>query len=412
MTAITLAWAGAAFADPQIDQQVRADTPAYVAVIDAGSSGTRLAVYSPISRDQLTVMRIMKSSPNSPGLSSFAADPENAGPKAIDPLLQQLSAYLAKQGINASDVPVALLATAGMRLVREQDPLAASAILASTGQSLSASAHPVLANKILPGSKEALFAWVDANAQAGSLDEPAPNVGTAEIGGASAQVAFLSSKPRGPGVVKARVGGRTLPVVAVSYLGLGADQARDTMKSVTRGGLPCFPNNASGQNPEFYAVTSSRPVPSGQALFQPAACADANRTVIRRDMSSRSVPKDLWLRNLRDRPGFEESRFIGVATVAYTYQDLGLGGTAVPQSEFDRKLRETCAGADAWPRVLALYAGTSTAFADLLCSNGSYVKQFLFGRQGLGVDPERLDAAPDAVDPSWSEGYALTVLFP
>jgi len=40
------------------------------------------------------------------------------------------------------------------------------------------------------------------------------------------------------------------------------------------------------------------------------------------------------------------------------------------------------------------------------------VKQFLFGRQGLGVDPEHLDAAPDAVDASWSEGYALTVLFP
>ena len=49
-----------------------------------------------------------------------------------------------------------------------------------------------------------------------------------------------------------------------------------------------------------------------------------------------------------------------------------------------------------------------------LCSSGSYLDSFFFGPYGVGLDPARFDAQPDLPggEPSWSEGYAITVLHP
>jgi hypothetical protein len=387
-----------------------ADDVAYVAVIDAGSSGTRLAVFTPDAQDSLTVERIFKSSPNTAALSSFVGNPADAGPKAIGPLLDQLAAFLDKQGIKDGDVPIALYATAGMRLVDRKNPQASRAIFESTGATLAASGHTILDNRILPGAKEALYAWVDANSEVGTIDDQAPRTGTVEIGGASAEVAFFSAEPRGPGVINVRVGGRKLPVVAVSYLGLGADQARDAMKRHSRGGNVCFPNNASGTNPEFYTPTSARPVKSSAALFRTSDCGAAYRSAIRSTMTDQKVPTNLVLRRLRERPGFSLSNFIGISTIVYTYGYFGLAGG--PQNDLIKATSRNCSGDNAWPRVLSLFGEGSTAYADTLCSNGAYVNEFLYGRQGLGVPATALDPTPEGIDPTWIEGYALTVIYP
>ena len=93
------------------------------------------------------------------GLSSFASTPATAGPDAIAPLIAQLSEYLTEQGISKAEVPVAMLATAGMRNVQDADEDAAQSIMASTAATIAASGFPTAANRILPGVQEVSLAW-------------------------------------------------------------------------------------------------------------------------------------------------------------------------------------------------------------------------------------------------------------
>jgi len=114
----------------------------YLVVIDAGSSGTRLTLFANTS-GTLRPRATYVAPTTSRGLSSFELTPHQAGPESITPLLTQLDVYLAQNGISMSSVPVSLLATAGMRDVRRDDPAAAQAILDSTAQTLAASGHLV-----------------------------------------------------------------------------------------------------------------------------------------------------------------------------------------------------------------------------------------------------------------------------
>lgn len=385
-------------------------TPTYVAVIDAGSSGTRLGLFE--TAEGITVEQVYRAPQRSAGLSSFAANTSAAGPEAVQPLLDQLTGYLGDQGIALDDVPIALLATAGMRRLKLEDPVATREIFASTRTTLDASGLPVLANRILPDTQEAILAWLDANAKAGTLQTPAKDVGIVEVGGASAQVAFRSLTLTGPGVSTVTVSGRQIGVVAVSYLGLGANESRGLMQVATSGGELCFPNNSSGTDPVDYLSSSTMPVPSAQADFLGAFCGRAYASVIR-DVAAQS-PRAVRPRNLGSLGGFARATFIGLGAIPFAYADLKIPADEDERVSLLRALRTTCKGDDAWADVRALFPVPTPSVAETTCSLGSYTSQFLFGPFGIGLDPARFDAQPTLPggDPSWSEGYAITVLHP
>lgn len=382
----------------------------YIAVIDGGSSGTRLALYE--SSTGVTVTETFRAPTRTAGLSSFAGDPAAAGPTAIAPLLSDLSSHLEAEGIAWSDVPVALLATAGMRRLREQDPAAVRQIFASTRATIIASGFPVRANRILPDYQEALLAWLDANVAAGTLDRPRADIGIVEVGGASAQVAFRTRSASIPGAATVRVDGRDFHVVAVSYLGLGANESRDAMQTLTDGGSFCFPNNASGVDPEFYLAASTYPVKSNAALFRGSPCGRSYTDVVR-DVA-RLSERPARPRNLAVLPGFARASFVGVGTIPAIYSDFQIPADADEQAALQRALRTTCKGVNAWPVVRALRPGPTSVITESLCSTGSYLGQFLFGPTGVGMDPVRFAAQPDLPggEPSWPQGYAITALHP
>lgn len=384
--------------------------PTYVAVIDAGSGGTRISLYE--TGAAVTATRVYRAPSTSAALSSYVADPSAAGPDAVKPLLDQLSAYLGEQGIAVNDVPVALLATAGMRLVKLQYPVATRAIFASTRATLDASDFPVLANRILPATQEALLAWLDANARAATINTPAKDVGIVEMGGASAQVAFRSPRTMGPGVSTVTISGRQIGVVAVSYLGLGVNEARGLMQAVTSGGELCFPNNESGTDPVDYVAASPLPVPSDQADFLAGRCSRAYASVIR-DVASTSI-RDIRPRNLSKLAGFSRATFVGLGAIPFTYSDFKIPANADERISLQRAVRSTCKGADAWADVRSLYPAPTPSVAETLCANGAYTGELLFGPFGIGLDPASFDAQADLPGgaPSWAEGYAITVLHP
>jgi hypothetical protein len=385
-------------------------TPSYIAVIDAGSNSTRLSLYA--AGSGVTVTRVYRSPASTPGLSSFAADTAAAGPDAVQPLLDGLREHLGGEGVDAATVPVALLATAGMRRVKLDDPVAAREILASTRAALTASGFPLKANRILPDTQEGLLAWLDANANAGTLDAPGKDIGIVEVGGASAQVAFRSPRPSGPGVSTVRVNGRDLHAVAVSYLGLGNNESRTLMQRKTSGGGSCFPNNASGMDPVDYLSTSSMPVNSAQANYRGSPCGRAYADVI--SEVARSYPREVRPRNLRSLAGFTGAHFVGLGTPRFVYSDFAIPAEADDRRALQVALRTTCKGDDAWIRVRALFPAGSAGFAETQCSSGAYLNQLFFGPTGIGLDPARFDARATLPggDPSWPAGYAITALHP
>lgn len=388
-------------------------SPEYLAVIDAGSSGTRLTLYSD-DATTLVPREVTKARTNTRGLSSFASEPAQAGPAAVTPLLDQLDAYLAERGIATEDVPVALLATAGMRNVRQEDRATAQAIMTSAGGAIAASGHPVADNRILPAAQEATLAWLDSNVLAGTLNRTKGSIGIVEVGGASAQVAFRSPVTNGRAVRQVSVEGRIIPVVAVSYLGLGGNDARSRMQADNDAGSFCFPTNDGGQEPLVYVASSARPVNASTARFSWQRCGDAYGLTISAVGSQRSPAAAVPPSMLRDLPGFDSASFVGLGSLPFTYSDLGVTEASNERTALRGASEATCSGSGAWTKVLALYAGRPSTFADTLCSTAAYSYQFLFGALGVGVSPQRFttDDAAFPRSPAWPSGYAITVLDP
>jgi len=387
--------------------------PAYLAVIDAGSSGTRLTLYGD-DATSLAPIVVTKVSNSSSGLSTFASSPSQAGPSAVTPLLTQLDAYLAEEGIAKTDVPVALLATAGLRDVRREDRGIAQAILDSAGASINASGYPIADNRILPAVQEATLAWLDANVLGGTLNKKKDGFGIVEIGGASAQVAFRSPDVNGRAVQIIRVANQAFPVVAVSYLGLGANDARSRMQAAHDAGSFCFPNNAPGQDPAVYVSTSARPVAADTAMFQWSRCATAFGGTITDVGSERTPAAKVSPSALRHLAGFDSAQFVGLGGIPYTFSDLGIDKATNERTALRGATEATCKGQNAWSKVLARFAGRSSAFADTLCSSGAYQYDFLFGSEGVGVKPDRFTVQAAALlrEPAWTSGYATTVFDP
>lgn len=385
----------------------------YVAVIDAGSSGSRLTLYAddPNSLVPIVVTRLNLTTK---GLSSFAESPALAGPSAVTPLLDELGAYLERQGIARVDVPVALLATAGLRNVRADDRVAAQAILASGRAAITESGYPVADARILPAVQEATLAWLDANALGNTLGSKRGSVGIIEIGGASAQVAFRSPQANGPAVHTVRVDGQEIPVTGLSYLGLGGNDIRSLMQDANDAGSFCFPNNAPGQTPSTYLITATRPVAADTARFNWKRCSKAFTKTIAQVGEVRTAAAPVAPVNARNLVGFSVTNFVGIGRIPLVYADLKLVNPANKRTALERAIRTTCEGSNAWPRVVALFEGRSAAFADTLCSSGVSEYAFLYGEQGLGVNPKRLTIpdASQARQPSWPSGYAITVLDP
>ena len=385
----------------------------YLAVIDAGSSGTRLTLFA--NNPNTLRPRVAFTAPvTTRGLSSFESTPQQAGQESVAPLLSQLDGYLSQISIASSSVPVSLLATAGMRDVRRENPAAAQAILDSTAQTIAASGHPAADNRILPGEQEASLAWLDTNVLAGTLDRANASVGTLEVGGASAQVAFRSPMSHGRGVSHIQVDGKDIPVVAVSYLGLGSNDALGLMQVANDAGSFCFPNNTAGSMPAVYLPTAVRPVNASTAMYSWSRCAHAYDSVITSVGALHTAAAPVPPAQLRTLPGVAGTTFMGLGSIPLIATTLGAGKARDMRTAIREKVTQTCRGPGAWSRAAALYPASLVSFADTLCSTGTFEHQLIFSSTGVGIRPDHfaLVDPTDPLQPGWIAGYATTRLDP
>ncbi|KAI4979749.1 hypothetical protein ZWY2020_016502 [Hordeum vulgare] len=168
-----------------------APSPRFSVIIDAGSTGTRAHVFSlgPDGRPDLARSAVMRVSP---GLSSFAADTARAA-ESLRPLMEFAKEKVGGEGAAAA-TEVRLMATVGLRLLEES---VREAILVSCRNALRASGFRFEDSwaKVIPGSDEGVYAWVAANYALGTLGgDPHKTIGIIELGGASAQLTFVSDE--------------------------------------------------------------------------------------------------------------------------------------------------------------------------------------------------------------------------
>ncbi|WP_242602079.1 multidrug DMT transporter permease [Legionella yabuuchiae] len=187
-----------------------------VAVVDAGSTGTRLHVYS-FERNQSQLPINIKEVWSKQIRPGFAT---------LEPSQDTVNAYLniLFSDALATNIPVYFYATAGMRLL--SGPKQASYYNALRQWFKHHSQWKLIDSKTISGREEGLFGWLSVNYQLKVLDQDKPEnyAGVMDMGGASVQIVFPVKHTENinpEDIVEVDVYGKKIKLYAHSFLGLG-----------------------------------------------------------------------------------------------------------------------------------------------------------------------------------------------
>ncbi|NXE29919.1 ENTP8 diphosphohydrolase, partial [Ardeotis kori] len=175
----------------------------YGMVFDAGSSHTSLFVYewdSDKENDTGVVSQTLSCDVQGQGISSYANDPPKAGDSLRECLDKALKVIPAAKQL---DVPAYLGATAGMRLLREQNSSAAEQVLAEVAKTMREYPVAFKGARVLTGEQEGAYGWITINYLLESFTKYSPKAhtwvrpeaasifGALDLGGASTQISFV-----------------------------------------------------------------------------------------------------------------------------------------------------------------------------------------------------------------------------
>lgn len=372
-----------------------APTLSYHAVVDAGSSGSRIHLYR-VSRPDggMDISDVAQlESAGGDGLSGYQAQSEQAGPQGMQPLLQALNDWLLARRIGRDAVPVDVLATAGMRLLEQRDAPAAQAIYRSVRRTILDNGYLAGELRTISGDEEGLYAWADVNHLQGNFQHGHRTAGLVEVGGASAQLAYETSQRDHPHAHLVSIGGASYTVLSVSFLGLGQNEARKAM--VLASGPkdnPCYPNNDKGAPPGGFDAGA---IASGNYRY--GRCEDLYQTVL----------SAFAIRDKVIAADFDARDFIGISSV---YHALNNWHVLERPAMLSKELERQCGGTDAWSLKVVPEQGGASGFAQNACANGTFINTLLFDpRYGLGLSAERVHGVGqvNGQSPSWTRGYLL-----
>nr|XP_019947486.1 PREDICTED: ectonucleoside triphosphate diphosphohydrolase 5-like [Paralichthys olivaceus] len=199
----------------------------YAVMFDAGSTGTRIHVYTFIQSDteELPILDNEMFHSIKPGLSAYADSPEMAG-HTVQMLLKVAKRTVPR--VEWKRTPVVLRATAGLRLLVAQK---ARALLEQVQHVFDESPFLVPDNSvtIMNGTNEGILAWISLNFLTGHLNaQTKKTVGILDLGGGSTQITFLpklretiESVPVTDFVARFDIFNSTFELYTYSYLGNG-----------------------------------------------------------------------------------------------------------------------------------------------------------------------------------------------
>ncbi|KAF8838351.1 hypothetical protein BDN67DRAFT_971708 [Paxillus ammoniavirescens] len=361
-------------------------------VIDAGSSGSRLQIYSwkdpaIVLREQgnavrNTLPRVEKGvrvgedwiTKVEPGLSSFADNPEGV-PGYLEPLLEHARSQIPPS--LESDTPLFLLATAGMRLltpIQQARILNAACTYLRTASSFRIESEskdgPCGSSvQIITGEEEGLFGWIAVNYLMdgfnGRHKDEKTTYGFLDMGGASTQIAFEPGDGYARGddasLVDVRLrllGGEEIihRVFVTTWLGYGTNQARERYVSEAIKNIegsqplegmdpysipdPCLPKDLvlPETAPSTHFTTPYKLVGTGSFT----QCLQETSPLLNKEAPCPDAP--CLFNGVHVPPiNFSSSHFIGVSEYWYSSEHVfGLGGY-YDFVQYERAASEFCA---------------------------------------------------------------------
>ncbi|KAK6199527.1 golgi apyrase [Scheffersomyces amazonensis] len=349
----------------------------YGIVIDSGSSGSRIQIYSwenpshTKSSDDSTVLRsppkiIQKkdwSMKITPGISSYNDKVKKIWPDHYSKLMKFAQDKIPSD--QHSSTPVFVLSTAGMRLLK---PKHQKQILQETCSSIQKHTSFNLPNckefvQIIDGSTEGIYGWLGLNYLMGQFDNydtqssEHESIGFMDMGGASTQIAFVPSLPEqitkhkeDLSVVTLRsIDGTTQQwnVFVETWLGFGANQARKrfleqliTLSQVNPSSKheisdPCLPKGATID----YKYDSTTYKVHGIGKYE--QCIKSIYPLLLKNLPCVDEP---CLFNGIHGPklNFDKDKFIGISEYWYTANDIFQSGGEYNYHSFNEKVRDYC----------------------------------------------------------------------
>ncbi|XP_075468403.1 ectonucleoside triphosphate diphosphohydrolase 1 isoform X1 [Ascaphus truei] len=233
----------------------------YGIVLDAGSSHTSLYIYEwPAEKENDTgvVQQVEDCKVEGLGISSYSREPAKAGPSLLTCMNRARNVIPESR---QRETPVYLGATAGMRLLRLENPTLADEVLSSVDNTLRSSPFDFQGARIITGQEEGAYGWITINYLLGNFIQCSswlnilPNskssgtFGALDLGGASTQITFASDEEieSQDNSLHFRLYGKSYNVYTHSFLCYGKDQAlrlqlANTIQTAENATLldPCF----------------------------------------------------------------------------------------------------------------------------------------------------------------------------
>lgn len=200
-----------------------------IAIIDAGSSGSRLYVYEIIDNGKKidVLYPTVGQEANSKGRALSSVPNHNDSVKVF--LTTMTSKY--NQSSTTGKIPLYILATAGMRMVSKGKADSIYARIYQIANKEKLNGFHLVKAMTISGRYEGFYAWIAANYKNGKLgfnnsstEKPLTYAGTPygilEIGGASMQIAFAMNSTDANNISRKGFSN----IYSISYLGGGVDQ--------------------------------------------------------------------------------------------------------------------------------------------------------------------------------------------
>lgn len=347
----------------------------YSLFIDAGSSGSRVHVIERQDSSSFPVLTDVFSSSTKPGLSSFSNYPEQAGP-SLKKILDEATDYLINQQASLVDTPISVLATAGMRLLSEEQQLA---IYANVIRYLKQHyAYHVNEVRTIDGKLEGLYGWLGVNYLLGNFQQHQPTVGSIDMGGASVEMTFATTDNISTGdKVELEVNHQHYTIYSKSILGLGQDQARMAMLSSSES-ASCFPKQYEYQVNKIGA-------------YQFSQCQYIYQQVIQPYLADQQLPAT------------EKETFVAYSGIYYAYDFFGERTQSVPL--LAERIRAVCSLS--WDDLQKKYPSIEKKYLANYCANGTYIDELLFHAYQLQTKQLIVTDKLNGKTIDWTLGAAL-----
>lgn len=357
----------------------------FAVIIDAGSSGSRVQVYSWLdhpyaasiaNETQLgSLPRIEKGDETGqnwmkkihPGISSFADDPDSVGRDHLKKLYKHALKVVPLEQV--SQTPVYLLATAGMRLLPEVKQRAILEKACAYTKKHTDFLVPECGShfQVITGETEGLYGWISINYLLGGFDHKPDGkhhtYGFLDMGGASAQIAYVPNKAEAQAhsedltLLRLRtLAGETKEwqVFVSTWLGFGANEARRRyIESLVETGSrdsnfypdPCLPKGLIEELPSAKSL---------QGTGNINQCLTSLEPLLGKDAPCPDAPC-LFAGVHAPALDFDVNHFIGISEYYYSAHDVfGLGG-AYDYHTLSRAVEDYCSRS--WKDILKDFNG-------------------------------------------------------